>query len=128
MIPNAAEVVLVTSFVADTLTLKLFSNNHVPIEADTVSAYTEVVGGGYASVDLLSGSWVITGGDPTQALYAAQDFSFTGVTNAPGTIYGYYLVDSGNVLRGAERFSASVVPFTPGNGSLIRVTPKITVS
>lgn len=128
MIPNVAEVLLLTSFLSDTLTLKLFSNDHIPVEGDTASAYTEVSGGGYADIDLASGSWVITSGDPTVGLYAAQDFTFTGPTDAPTTVYGYYIVDSSNILRGAERFSASVVPFTPALGSLIRVTPRIQVS
>lgn len=128
VIPNVAEALVLTQFTEDTLTLKLFGNNHTPAETDTASAYTEISGGGYADVDLAPGSWTITAGSPSIAAYAFQDFNFTGAIDAPGTVYGYFLVDSNGILRGAERFSASVVPFTPANGSLIRVTPKIQVS
>jgi hypothetical protein len=128
MIPNVAEQLILEQFVTDDLTLKLYSNDITPAETDTAATFTEIAGGGYASKILVSGSWIITSGDPSQALYVAQDFAFTGVTNAPATVYGYYLVDSSNVLRGAERFSASVVPFTPENGSLIRITPRIQTS
>lgn len=129
MIPNVAEVIAAQNFLtAGNLTLKLFSNNVTPAEGDTASSYTEVAGGGYVSKTLSNSSWTITAGDPTKGTYAAQDFSFTGPTNAPGTIYGYFLVDGSNVLRGSERFGAGVVPFNPVLGSLIRITPKLQVS
>src|SRR3970040_1677765 len=108
---------------APTATLKLFSNNITPASGDTAASYTEVAGGGYASKSLTSANWGITNG---VALYnSAQSFDFTGVTNAPGTVYGYYIVDASNVLLWAERFAAEVVPFTPVANSLIRVTPRI---
>lgn len=128
-IPNVAEVIVLTQFLkTEILTLKLFSNNVTPAEGNTAATYTEVTGGGYASKELAAASWSITSGDPSFGSYAAQDFSFTGVTGGPGTIYGYYLVDTSNVLRGAERFDAGIVPFNPVNGSLIRVTPKVLCS
>jgi len=127
-IPNVGEVFALQKYTLDTLTLKLYSNNKTPAEGDTAADYTEISGGGYAAKALASGSWVITGGDPSVASYAAQDFNFTGVTNAPAVIYGYFVVDSNNLLRGSERFPAGVIPFTPSNGALIRITPKIQVS
>lgn len=129
MFPNVAEVLLLEQFLeAEDLTLKLFSNNVTPAEGDTAATYIVVAGGGYANIVLDKDLWTITGNDPSDGTYAAQDFTFTSVTNAPGTIYGYYIVDAANVLRGAERFDAGVVPFTPVNGSLIRITPRLQVS
>lgn len=128
VVPNVGEVIVLDEFLAGTLTLKLFSNDIIPGELDTASSYDEVSGGGYSSKSINFAGWTITPGDPSTATYAAQDFSFTGVTNAPGTVYGYYLVDGSNVLRWAERFPEAVLPFTPGNGSLVRVTLLLAVS
>lgn len=128
MTPNAAKVVAATQFLSVTLTLRLFSNNHTPAVGDTIASYTEVSGGGYAAKSLASGTWNITSGNPTVATYTAQDFAFTGATSAPGTVYGYYITDASNVVRAAQRFSDLVVPFTPVDGSLIRITPRLQVS
>lgn len=128
MTPNAAKVVAANKYLDVILTLRLFSNNHTPAVGDSIASYTEVAGGGYAAKALAVASWSVVSGNPTVASYAAQDFDFTGATTAPGTIYGYYITDPSNVVRGAERFSALVVPFTPVNGSLIRITPRLNVS
>lgn len=124
MIPNVAEVKNLQKILNQVISLRLFSNNHTPAESDTAANYTQVAGGGYAAKSLVFASWTIAGGSPSTGSYAAQDFDFTGATNAPGTIYGYYLVDADGVLMGSERFDAGVVPFTPANGSLIRVNPR----
>lgn len=128
MTPNAAKVVAANKFLDENLTLRLFSNNHTPAVGDTIASYTQVAGGGYAAKTLIVASWSVVSGNPTVATYAAQDFAFTGTTTAPGTIYGYYITDAANVIRGSQRFSDLVVPFTPVNGSLIRITPRLQVS
>lgn len=129
VVPNVGEVkALELMLKSGDLTLKLYSNNITPGETDTAGTYTEVTGGGYASKTLTAASWSITSGNPSYGSYAAQDFNFTGATGAPGTIYGYFVVDAANVLRWAERFDAGVVPFTPANGALIRVTPRFEAS
>ncbi len=111
----------------DVWELKLFSNNVTPATTDTEATYTEVAGGGYAAIVLDKNEFTVTPGDPSQALYSDfQDFNFTGATDAPGSIYGYYIVDGANNLIVAERFPVSQVPFVPINGSLIRIKPKIT--
>ncbi|MEM3038623.1 MAG: hypothetical protein QXE45_04430, partial [Thermoplasmata archaeon] len=92
VVPNVAEVDLLQVWLNRALVLKLFSNNVVPAEGDTISTYIEVSGGGYAAKNLVFANWVITPGDPTIASYPDQDFAFTGATNPPGTIYGYYVV------------------------------------
>jgi hypothetical protein len=129
VIPNVGEEIALDKYLNDeNLTLKLFSNNIVPGEGDTAASYTEVAGGGYASKTLVAGSWTITPGDPSFGLYLIQIFGFTGPTNAPGTIYGYFVVDASNVLRWAERLPAANVPFTPIAGSSIRITPRFECS
>jgi len=123
LVPDVGEVAALQKWLNQNLTLKLYSNNKIPAEADTAASYTEVTGGGYANKTLVFGTWSIAA--TGIATYTAQDFSFTGVTGAPGTVYGYYIVDGSNVLLWAERFPASVLPFSPVNGSLIRITPRI---
>jgi len=121
--PNVGLAKIAQLVLAPTLTAKLFSNNITPAAGDTAASYDVVVGGGYANKSLTFANWSITNG---VALYnAAQDWNFTGVTNAPGTVYGYYIVDAANVVIWAERFAAGVLPFTPVANSLIRVTPRI---
>lgn len=129
VVPNVGEEVVLDKYVdEEVLTLKLFSNNVVPAETDTAATYTEVTGGGYSSKALAAGSWTVTPGNPSVATYAQQIFAFTGPTTAPGTIYGYYVVDVLNVLRWAERFPAANVPLTPVSGSSIRITPRFECS
>lgn len=128
MTSNPAKVIIATKFLDQILTLRLFSNNHTPAVGDTLASYTEVAGGGYAAKSLLVASWTIVSGNPTIASYALQDFVFTGVTTSPSTVYGYFLTDPANVIRGAQRFSELVIPFSPIAGSIIRITPRLRVS
>ena len=125
VVPNAFEV-LVLGWILNNvdLSLRLYSNDYTPVEGSTLAAFTQVAGGGYAAKTLTAGSWVVTAGDPSYGLYAQQTFSFTGPTTAPSTIYGYYIVDTSNVVRWAERFPGANVPFTPIAGSSIRITPR----
>ena len=109
--------------------LKLFSNNRTPDVSDDASDYTEVAGGGYADILLDKNDFVVTPGNPSQALYNAfLDFLFTGPTSSPSTVYGYYIVDGAGNLVQAERFPSSQVPISPINGTLISVKPKITAA
>lgn len=117
---------MLNKLVNQVLTLKLFSNNVTPALGDTAATFTEISGGGYVSKTLAFASWVVASGIATYN--AAQDFNFTGATAAPGTAYGYFIINASGTLIAAERFAAGVLPFSPVNGSLIRVTPKITVS
>lgn len=127
--PDILELETLNNVLVSPLTLKLYSNNLVPSGADTAAAYTEVVGGGYANKPLTLANWTITAGTPSSAVYnAIQQWTFTGVTNAPGTIYGYFVIrNSDGKLMWAERFPAASLPFSPIAGSLIRVIPKFTV-
>jgi hypothetical protein len=127
IVPNAREVAIMTEFLTPSLTLKLYSNDVTPDGTKVAGDFTEVSGGGYTSFPLTFANWTIVGGAPTVCTYPIQGWGFTGPTSAPGTIYGYFITRvSDGVLMYAERFPGGTVPFTPENGSIIRVTPKIT--
>lgn len=129
IVPNAAELDILTYILTPTLTLRLYGNNITPGPTDTAATYTEIAGGGYAAKSLTFANWTLTGGSPSVALYAQQAWTFSGAINAPGTIYGYYVTrNSDGKLMWAERFPVSVVPFVPVAGSLARITPRFTGS
>lgn len=108
------------------LKLKLYSNNVTPDASVTNSSFTEVAGGGYAAITLVFANWTITGG---VASYPLQTFTFTGPTNSPGTIYGYYIVDTDDVsFIWAQRFPDAILPFEPVDGSTGDITPKLTAA
>lgn len=129
VVPNGGEVqALLALLSAQNLFLRLYSNNVTPDETSTVASFTQVAGGGYAQITLSFLDWSFTPGNPSYASQNQRTFNFTGVTNAPGTIYGYYLTDLAGTLFWAERFPSSVLPFTPVAGSRIRITPRLECS
>lgn len=124
-VPNAVELEIVTEFLTDAMTLRLYSNNKTPADNDIAANYTEVVGGNYVNKPLTFANWVINAGTPTVGVYPFQQWLFNGPTGAPNTIYGYYVTrNSDGKLMWAERFPAANVPFAPVNGSKIVVQPK----
>jgi len=128
-IPNVEEERIAADYIRNDIELRLFSNNVTPGETTTLAAFNQVAGGGYAAKTLSSGNWVSTQGNPTEAEYPEEEFEFTSTTTAPGTIYGYYLVDTVTGLYiGGERFASAVTPMTPGSGSKIRITLIVQVS
>jgi len=123
VVTNVGKIKALELYLADPLTLKLYSNNVTPISSKVAGDFTEVIGGGYASIILTFAHWIIAGGSPAAGTYdSTKQFTFTGPTTGPGTIYGYFVVDAGGVLRWAERFP--VTPFVPVNGSFIRAIPR----
>lgn len=109
------------------LTLKLNTNNYVPLDTSVAGDFTEAAGGGYAAVTLTNGSWVITvGNDPSDAVYAQQTWTFTGALTGTATIYGYFVVDADGVFVFAEKFDYSMTPAK--NGDQLKVTPKCQLS
>jgi hypothetical protein len=128
VVPNAQELLILQAYLTPALTLRLYGNNRTPAATDTVAGYTEIVGGGYAAKALTFANWNFTAGAPSIAIYNTQQtWTFTGIINAPGTVYGYYVTkDSDGSLMWAERFASGVVPFGPINGSIIRVLPRFT--
>jgi hypothetical protein len=129
VVPDTLETETLNNVLGSPLTLKLYSNNKVPAGGDNAAAYTEVAGGGYASKPLTLANWNIVAGAPSAATYnALQQWTFSGPTNAPGTIYGYFVTrNSDGKLMWAERFPAGSLPFSPIAGSNIRILPKFTV-
>jgi hypothetical protein len=109
------------------LTLKLFCTDVTPADTNTAGTYTECTGGGYASKTLTNGSWTVsTGNDPSDAVYAEQTFTFTGVLTTNTTIYGYFVVDADGTLIWAEKLGST---FTPANnGDNVKITPKFQLS
>ncbi len=128
VIPDALEVEVITTLLTPALTLRLYSNNVTPVGTNAAASFTEVAGGGYANLPLTFAHWGITSGNPSVAIYdSTQTFTFTGVTNAPGTIYGYYVTrNSDGKLMWAERFASGLVPFSPIAGSVIKILPRFT--
>jgi hypothetical protein len=109
------------------LTLKLYTNDKIPTDTDIYSDYTVAAGGGYVDKTLANGSWVVSAGnDPSDAVYAEQTWTFTGVLTTNLTIYGYYLLNHDNVLIYAEKFSNSYTPAK--NGDQLKITPKFQLS
>ena len=127
VIPNALEVEILTEKLTPALTLKLYGNNATPSGSSSAASFTEIAGGGYVSKPLTFANWGIVSGDPSVATYnAMQTWDFTGVINAPGTVYGYFVTrNSDGKLMWAERFPAANVPFAPIAGSKIQVLPKL---
>lgn len=128
VVPNAVELVIMQNLLNTPLTLRIYGNDKTPAGPDSVGAYTEIVGGGYANRPLVFAGWSFqTSSAPSSAVYSLQTWIFTGVINAPGTIYGYYVTkDLDGSLMWAERFPSGNVPFGPVTGSKIVVLPKFT--
>ena len=122
VMPNSGEEAALTLFLASNTILQLYCADKTPAETDTVASYTLCTGNGYASKTLTGGSWAITPGAPTVAVYAQQTYTFSG---ALGTVYGYVVTNAaGTTLYWAEKFSSSVTIAT--DQDQIKVTPRIT--
>lgn len=129
VVPNITEQAVLEDFLeTEDLFLRLYSNNVTPAETDTAATFTQVTGGGYAEITLDKDDWTITPGAPTFAVQVSKSFNFTGATNAPGTIYGYYVVNGAGVLQWEERFPGANVPFSPVLGSVINIIPRMECS
>ena len=124
MVPQLGTKRILDFLIANTLTLKLYSNNVTPADTDIAASYTETTGGGYASKSLTQANWTVLVANPSSATYnTVQTWTFTGAVGGTGIVYGYYVIDSGGNLIFSERFATSV---TPANGTVINVTPAIT--
>lgn len=128
IVPNAIEVEVLDQLFSEDMTLKIYGNNVTPDGESQAGDFTEIAGGGYASKALVVADWNQVVGDPSYNVYnATQTWTFTGPIDAPGTIYGYFITrDSDGELMWSERFPAGVIPFSPINGSIIKVLPKFT--
>lgn len=103
MIPEEGERDLLAFAVGKTKTenleLRLYANDHVPLANDDRSNYTEVAGGGYASVVLRGALWEFT----DKGIECPEwSFKFTG---AVGNVFGWYLTrETSGRLAWAGRF------------------------
>ena len=127
-IPDASEASLLGMALGKTamelFSLRLYTNNITPGEADVTATYTQATGNGYAAVSLTAANWVLTNGAPCSAAYPQVTFSFTG---AAGNIYGYFVVGAtSGLLLWAERFGDGPYNITQ-SGDSIKVTPVITL-
>jgi hypothetical protein len=115
-VPNQAEVILLQAFInQEDLDLRLFKNNHTPVDTDTEADYTEADFIGYATELLVAGNWTFTPGDPALASYAPNVIFTSTAGGQSQTIYGYYVTQrlSGKLLW-AEKYSDNDVtaPYT----------------
>lgn len=124
-VPKVGLIRMLNEIIADTLTLRLFSNNHTPAAGDTSASYTEVTGSGYSAQSLTSANWTTTSDNPSYTTYNSfVTFSFTG---APGDIYGYYITRASGEVVAAQLFPVANRPFAPVNGSTIAIKPRLTL-
>lgn len=105
------------------LELRLFTNDHIPADTDTVATYTEAVGGGYDGILLDKNDW--TGGivsNIAQVAQAVKTFTFTGALTTNRDVYGHYVVNTATgKLVYAERANDKVTPANPGD--IVNITP-----
>jgi hypothetical protein len=128
VVPDTLEREVLDDIFSENMTLRLFGNNVTPDSDSQTADFNEISGGGYVSNPLLSANWLEVNGNPSYNVYnSTQEWVFTDPIDAPGSIYGYYVTrDVDNKLMWAERFPSAVVPFSPINGSIIKVLPKFT--
>lgn len=115
-----------------TSTLKLYTNNvtssltAAQIDALDETDFTEATFTGYSAATLTGGSWTVTGGNPTSAVYAQQTFTSSADQTAQD-VYGYF------VVRASDGAAIYFEQFTDGpytvefNADNIKVTPRITL-
>lgn len=123
--PRVSTADALDKIVAQTLTLRFYSNSHTPIPTDVMGTYTELAGSGYAAFPLVTANWVITPGSPSIALYNSYIvFTFTAALPTPVNIYGYYVTSSSGLLIYAEQFYSTGIAVQRGNGDIIRIRPR----
>lgn len=124
-IPQVGLSRMLNEIVADTLTLRLFTNNLTLAPTSVAASFVEAVGGGYAAVSLTAG-WTLTAGNPATTSYNSEIiFTFTGSLTGPGTIFGYYITRFSGEVVWAEYLQRTRVPQIPASGSFLKITPKI---
>jgi len=103
--------------------LRLYSNSRSPLETDGMGSYSDLPNSyGYAGKVCSGGLWTVTSGNPSQAAFAEQTWTFTG---SVGPVAGYYVVNStAAVMLWSEQFTGG--PYNIVNsGDQIKLTPTI---
>jgi hypothetical protein len=102
---HASTVLMLSQYVRQARTLRLYSNNVKPTAKSTRGDFTELsVGKGYAPVALVPMRWEVDPKKPTQipiAEYPKVVFTFT---EAVGLVYGYFVTNASGALDWAEWF------------------------
>lgn len=128
---NAAELIFLTDLIANTLNgtkLKLFQNNHTPVDADVLSDYTECTFTGYAAITLNSWSAAFTNvGNKAETDETLRTFT-AGTIGTSNNVYGYYVTDAaGTHLLFAELASGGPYAINT-TGQTFSVQPKFTLN
>lgn len=109
----------------NTYTLRLFKNDKVPADTDTVADYTEANFTGYAAIATNAwGNAFLNAGNIAEIDETNRTFTQTGVI-VTNLVYGYYVTDGAGNLIFAERNPAG--PFNMNaNGLVYVVLPRYT--
>lgn len=111
---------------APSLTLKLYVNDHVPKDSDTVDVYTEMSTHGYTSRELPSSGWTFAQ-LPVVAEASSPTLNWQFLAAPAQSIFGYYVVGTvDGILRWAERFDPTFSAELAGDA--LSIAPKITFS
>lgn len=87
----------------NSLTLRLFTNDHTPADNDVAEDYTEATFAGYSSITPLNWSDAVWD-DVDAAISVEQVRGWVVTAPSPGQqVYGYYLTDPDGFLVYAER-------------------------
>ena len=122
--PLVGEVLLLKYMLGQTsnpgVKMHLYSNNHIPQSADTISNYTEVTDAAYTPSTLLGAGWTIGSvSGVTSAYYSIQSFSLSLANN----IYGYMVTDNTSNLLWSEAFDTG--PVNSPNNSRVLISPTL---
>lgn len=128
VVPNAGEDAMLKDALGKTtpanLTIKLYTNDYVPLDVTTAGAFTEMTGQGYVAKTMTMASWTESNiSSIGTAAYPVQTWTFT--AGGPTTIYGYYVVGADGIIRWAERFGTAFVAQFAGDA--VSITPQFTL-
>lgn len=94
----------------------LYTNNHTPVQNDSLSNYTILSASGYAQQQSNGGGWTLTNlGTQYQAAYPNLTFTWTGAA----TVYGIVCSTSSGTFVGAELFTSGPFTFPSGSNSFV---------
>ena len=106
------------------MTLRLFVNDYVPVDATTAAKLVQMSTQGYVAAPLDKDFWTIEQVDG-RAVGTHEEQVFTFAGGAAVSVYGYW-IDAAGVVIVAERFAAPLV--IEEMGDQIRLTPRIRFS
>lgn len=111
----------------DTWVMGLYTNNYTPLETSVIGDFTEATFGGYSrvAVDAWGAAFWSSGGW-AESDAALATFTATGA-GLPVTVYGYFLLDAGGNVVGAERNPAGGVTLSTA-GQVFPVWPRFTLA